>query len=327
MKFTLFFGGSLALGALAKGFHSAVGAVSIIDQNRPPINASAFSTPSVPPKRVPNFDHKFRPFTLAQVINLAEDVSVFRFLLPDPESELHLSPCSTLQVCHKAGVAIIDQPMRFYTPITPNGEKGYFDLLVKKQKAGRMTEHLFSMEVGETLLVRVVEYKLKYLPNRWKKVGMIGGGTGITPLLQIIQESLASPGDQTNLSLLFANRSEDKILLRGLLDKLQAENPSRLKVNYVVDSSGNPDWKGYSGHITKEMLIETMPPPSRECMLLVCGPDKFMTHLVGAPPELMKVMSGSRPIQPAGGGNLLNYADVGGLMGQIGYDRDMMFRF
>uniref|UniRef100_A0A0A9XWR8 NADH-cytochrome b5 reductase 1 n=1 Tax=Lygus hesperus TaxID=30085 RepID=A0A0A9XWR8_LYGHE len=110
--------------------------------------------------------------------------------------------------------------MRFYTPITPNGTKGYFDLLVRKQRPGRFTEHLFSMNIGDNLLFRVVQYKLRYRKNRWKEVGLICGGTGICPILQFMSASLESKGDTTKMNLLFGNRSENQILLKGMLDKL-----------------------------------------------------------------------------------------------------------
>lgn len=45
---------------------------------------------------------------------------------------------------------------------------------------------------------------------------MVGGGTGITPLYQIIQyvTEAESPAERPNLTLLFANRTEDDILVK-----------------------------------------------------------------------------------------------------------------
>ncbi|RNF27323.1 cytochrome-B5 reductase [Trypanosoma conorhini] len=274
------------------------------------------------------FDTKFKPFVLGEVINLAEDVAVFRFLLPKPEMEFDLQPCSTLQGCFKQGANIVDRPMRFYTPITHNGAKGYFDLLVKKQVNGRFTEHLFSMDVGDSLLFRIVQYKLKYRKNAWEKVGMIGGGTGLCPLLQFLNASLDTPGDTTQLSLLFANRSENKILLKGLIDKLARENSHRFKVHYVVDALHDPEspYTGFVGHITEELVRETMPEPSLKNLLLVCGPDGMMAHIAGSPQAVLKAMSGGLAYQPAAT-VLNNVADVEGILGRLGYTKDMVYRF
>lgn len=43
---------------------------------------------------------------------------------------------------------------------------------------------------------------------------MTQGGTGITPVLQVISAVLADPKDKTQLSLIYANQSEEDILVR-----------------------------------------------------------------------------------------------------------------
>lgn len=279
-------------------------------------------------RKEPVLDTKFKPFLLGEVINLAEDVAIFRFLMPTADAEFDLVPCSTLQACFKEGVNIVDQPMRFYTPITPNGVKGYFDILVKKQVRGRFTEHLFSMNVGESLLFRVVQYKLKYKKNAWKEVGMIAGGTGICPVLQFLNASLDTPGDTTKLSLLFANRSENKILLKGVIEEKVLKHADRFKAHYTVDTLENPNvpFDGYVGHITEKMVQETMPKPSLKNLVLVCGPDGMMMRLVGSTIGVLKAMSGGLAYQPTGA-VLNNVADVEGMLGRLGYTKDMVYRF
>ena len=64
---------------------------------------------------------------------------------------------------------------------------------------------------------------------------MIAGGTGITPMLQLITDVFRNPDDKTCLSLLFANQSEDDIFVRGELEAIQAQHPDRFKLWYTVD--------------------------------------------------------------------------------------------
>lgn len=321
MRFALF-GSALATGAFAGAMRSdktTPAAHAYGEDNTNPVLTSVKgSTTKV-------FDHHFRSFKLGEIINLAEDVAVFRFLLPNADDTFALKPCATLQGCHRTGTNLIEQLVRCYTPITPNGTKGYFDLLVKKQPNGRMTEHLFSMQPGEPLLFRIQEYKLSYTANKWSRVGLIGGGTGITPLLQVIQHALGDTEDKTRLSLLFANQRESKILLRGTLDALAKQFAHRFDVNYIVDKS-EPGWKGLTGYIDAKTIRDTMPAPGRDIKILICGPDKMMASLCGASFGVMKAMSGSTPMQPAGG-NLQNFADVEGIMGKLGYDKEMLYRF
>ncbi|CAD2216176.1 Oxidoreductase FAD-binding domain/Oxidoreductase NAD-binding domain containing protein, putative [Angomonas deanei] len=302
------------------------------------------------------FTGKFQPFVLGEVINLAEDVAVFRFLMNDPNDEFNLVPCSTLQAHFKEGTNIVDKPMRFYTPITSNGTKGYFDLLVKKQRPGRFTEHLFSMNVGETLLFRVLQYKLTYKKDRWSEVGFIAGGTGLCPILQFMNASLETPRDKTKMRCLFANRSENKILLKGMLDEKARKHKDRLQMFYTVDKLDDPNtipnpaytkgkrldidisaqpetspdgkkyFHGFVGHIDVPMLQATMPPPSDKTLVLVCGPDMMMVKVVGAAPNMLKAMSSGLAYQPSGA-VLNNAADVSGYLGSLGFTKDMVYRF
>lgn len=302
------------------------------------------------------FTTKFQPFVLGEVLNLAEDVAIFRFLLNDPKDTFNLVPCSTLQAHFKEGTNIVDKPMRFYTPITPNGTQGYFDLLVKKQRPGRFTEHLFSMDVGDNLLFRVVQYKLTYKKNRWTDVGMICGGTGLCPILQFMNASLDTEGDTTKLSMLFANRSENKILLKGMLDEKAKEHSDRLQIFYTVDNFDDPNmvtnpvykkgakltvdvasqpdkspdgkkyFHGFKGYIDVPLLQATMPKPSDSTLMLVCGPDPMMVKVVGAAPMVLRAMSGGLAYQPSGA-VLNNAADVAGYLGEMGYTKEMVYRF
>ncbi len=77
-----------------------------------------------------------------------------------------------------------------------------------------------------------------YRPNVCKALGMIAGGTGITPMLQIIKAVLKNPEDKTQLSLIFANVNLDDILLKSELDELAEKYASQFKVFYVLNNVG-----------------------------------------------------------------------------------------
>ena len=64
----------------------------------------------------------------------------------------------------------------------------------------------------------------------YKKINMIAGGTGITPMLQLIRAALKNPEDTTQMALLFCNQTEEDILLREELEEAAAGAPDRLKI-------------------------------------------------------------------------------------------------
>jgi cytochrome-b5 reductase len=99
---------------------------------------------------------------------------------------------------------------------------------------------------------------------------MIAGGTGITPMLQIIRAALKNPGDSTKLSLIYANVNFEDILLKKELDDLAAIHADRFKVYYVLN---NPpaNWDGGVGFVSQEQIKEHLPPTNHDIKILLCG--------------------------------------------------------
>eukprot|EP00758_Cryptobia_borreli_P009353 Tbor_TRINITY_DN5473_c1_g1::TRINITY_DN5473_c1_g1_i1::g.25406::m.25406/K00326/E1.6.2.2; cytochrome-b5 reductase len=277
------------------------------------------------------FSARFKPYQLGEIVPITHDVALFRFLLSDTDDAFNLRPCSTLQACVKYGVQPAEQFQRFYTPVTSNNTKGYFDIIVKRKPGGMMTNHLFGMHVGDKMLFRCIGLKIRYKPNRWKHVGMIAGGTGFTPMLQVIRASLEGEGseeDKTKLSFLFCNRTEKHILLKGLFDDLMQKYHDRFKVSYCIDKAVSPkDWDGYTGYVTKEMIEKTLPLPTEDnYIIMLCGPDQLLNHVAGTPMHSMAHLSKSMNQQPMAA-DMNNLVRLGGVLGSMGYDNNLVYRF
>lgn len=54
-------------------------------------------------------------------------------------------------------------------------------------------------------------------------------------MLQIIRQVTRDPKDETQLSLLFANQTEEDILLRDELEDAAKNHPDQVKIWYTVD--------------------------------------------------------------------------------------------
>lgn len=96
-----------------------------------------------------------------------------------------------------------------------------------------------------------------YTPNMSRRIGMIAGGTGITPMLQVIKAIIRNRprnggNDTTEINLIFANVNPDDILLQKELDQLAAED-DKFSVYYVLN---NPPegWTGGVGFVTGDMI-------------------------------------------------------------------------
>jgi cytochrome-b5 reductase len=150
--------------------------------------------------------------------------------------------------------------VRSYTPISGDDQPGYFDLLIKSYPQGNISRHMASLAVGQTIRVKGPKGAFVYTPNMVRHFGMIAGGTGITPMLQIIKAIARGrkAGDTTQVDLIFANVTEQDILLREDLDQLAREDKG-FRVHYVLDKPP-AGWQGGVGYVTAEMIQVSFEP-------------------------------------------------------------------
>merc|ERR1712000_687322 len=203
------------------------------------------------------------------------------------------------------------QNIKAYTPVSSDDDIGIFELVVKVYRplepkfpnGGLMSQHLGDMKVGETIDVRGptghIEYAAPGTLRLWNKLkkreaprtvkvthlAMIAGGTGITPMLQIVRHILKTPGDKTKMSLIFANKSEDDILLREELEAC-AKDP-RFNLWFTIDNSVKEGWQYDLGFITEEMIRKQLPAPGDGVHVLMCGPPPMIKF--ACKPNLEKI--------------------------------------
>ncbi|XP_042507697.1 nitrate reductase [NADH]-like [Macadamia integrifolia] len=228
-------------------------------------------------------------------ISLTHDVRLFRFALPSEDQVLGLPVGKHIYIC-----ATIEDKlcMRAYTPSSSIDEVGYFDLIIKVYfkdinpqfpSGGLMSQFLDSLPLGATLDIKGPLGHIEYIGRGnftvhgkhkfAKKLAMIAGGTGITPIYQVIQAILKDPEDETEMYVVYANRTEEDILLRDELDSW-AEKDERLKVWYVVGKSVREGWKYSVGRVTESILRENLPQGSTDTLALACGPAPMIQFAV-----------------------------------------------
>lgn len=171
--------------------------------------------------------------------NLLRDLLYsYRFGLPTENSILGLPIGQHISI--GANLAQPDgttkEIVRSYTPISGDHQPGHFDLLIKSYPTGNISKHMAGLGVGQTIRVRGPKGAFVYTPNMVRHFGMIAGGTGITPMLQIIRAIIRGrdAGDRTEIDLIFANVTPQDILLMEDLDALAAEDKG-FRVHYVLD--------------------------------------------------------------------------------------------
>lgn len=142
------------------------------------------------------------------------------------------------------------------------------------------------LKINDTMKVKGPKGAMVYTPNMCRRIGMIAGGTGITPMLQIIKAVIRgrAAGDKTELDLIFANVNPEDILLKEDLDNLVKEDP-HFRVYYVLN---NPPerWDGGVGFVTPDMIKERLPAPADDIKILICGPPPMVSAMKKATDSL-----------------------------------------
>jgi ferredoxin-NADP reductase len=120
------------------------------------------------------------------------------------------------------------------------------------------------------------------LQGEHKKIGMLSGGIGITPLRSMIKYSIDRELN-FDIILLYSNRYENDIAFRNELENFQAGNPN-IRVIETITKPG-PEWNGVSGRIDREMVKKFIS-DYLERTFYTSGPQKMVDTMVSLLKEL-----------------------------------------
>ncbi|XP_035293271.1 NADH-cytochrome b5 reductase 2 isoform X1 [Cricetulus griseus] len=241
------------------------------------------------------------PLPLIEKEQINHNTRRFRFGLPSQDHVLGLPVGNYVHFLAQIKDELV---IRAYTPVSSDDDKGFVDFIIKiyfkdvhptYPEGGKMTQYLENMKIGDTILFRGPTGRLFYhnpgslivktdkTSEPEKKLvhhlGMVAGGTGITPMLQLIRHITKNSNDGTRMSLLFANQTEEDILLRKELEEVTTTHRHQFNLWYTLDWP--PDgWKYSSGFVTADMIKEHLPAPGEDTLILLCGPPPMIQEAV-----------------------------------------------
>lgn len=194
--------------------------------------------------------------------------------------------------------------------------------VIKCYQRGRMSQLLSALRIGDSIRLRGPTGERIDRPDArdgcWTHVGLVAGGVGITPMLQLIDHQLAAHDGAASLarrmrvSLLFLNRSEDDVFLVDELEAVAAASDGAFRLHLALSKpKRQAEWRGFVGRVSVDMLRQTMPsvpsadpsaaaaagplepPTTANTRIFVCGPDGMMVaseemlHGMGYPEEVV----------------------------------------
>ncbi|XRM41163.1 hypothetical protein ABZX51_004453 [Aspergillus tubingensis] len=224
--------------------------------------------------------------TLVKRKDVSWDTRIFTFQLQHDKQTLGL-PIGQHLMIKVADPTSKEAIIRSYTPISDTNQEGTMDLLVKiyfdtpTVKGGKMTMALEKLALGSEIDCKGPTGRFEYLGNGKIMVSgkerhvnsfkMICGGTGITPVFQVLRAVIQDKQDPTSCVVLDGNRQEEDILCRDELDAYEALDSKKCKVVHTLTKA--PDsWTGRRGRISEDLLKEYAIPDGKS-MVLICGPE------------------------------------------------------
>ncbi|KAF9444346.1 ferredoxin reductase-like protein [Macrolepiota fuliginosa MF-IS2] len=283
---------------------AGAGAYYYLEKNTPPPKPKQEKSPLDP--------ENWKDFKLKKIIPYNHNTSKFVFELPNDEASL-LPVASCLVVKSSDPEALLNDKgkpiVRPYTPISPPDQPGELTFLIKKYETGNASKYIHALKEGETLALKGPIPKFPYKENEFDQVALIGGGSGITPLYQLLTHALQSPTDKTKFTLLFSNVTEKDILLRQELDALKKQYGDKFDLVYLVDKPSE-GWSGPSGFINADIIKKYVGSPDlkEKVKIFVCGPPGQVNSLAG------------KKQGP-------NQGELAGILKELGYTQDQVFKF
>ncbi|CCD24836.1 cytochrome-b5 reductase NDAI_0E00200 [Naumovozyma dairenensis CBS 421] len=227
------------------------------------------------------FPDKWTKLELEDQTVISKNTALYRFKLKTPLESLNI-PAGF----HIAARVFIDgkEEIRYYNPISSKLDKGYFDLLIKSYADGKVSKYFAGLKPGESVEFKGPIGELNYNVNSSTALAIVAGGSGITPVLQMLNEIITTPEDLTKVSLIYANDTENDILLKDELDEMAKKYP-HFDIHYVVRYPSET-WKGDVGLVTREQMQKYLPESSDDHRLLICGPEGMENMVVNYAKEL-----------------------------------------
>lgn len=269
----------------------------------------SFSTASDDVNKTSFHRDEWRDFPVIGITQHNHNTKIFRIHLPsaDHEMGMDVASCIVVKGVGRDGKTYV----RPFTPITTNNVRGHFDILVKNYPLGNVSSYLHGIHVGEKISVKGPYLKFAYTPNMKQHVAMIAGGSGITPMLQVMREITNNPADTTQVHLIFCNKSVEDILMRNELERISRQHKN-IHIHHVVDiapTGPNSSFDGTAGHIDKDLIKRLIPAAGSNILVCVCGP-----------PGFMEAVSGDKAKDKSQG-------PIGGMLKELGYQDSEVFKF
>ena len=164
------------------------------------------------------------------------------------------------------------QAQRSYSIASEPQQRGEIDLTVERIVDGEVSPYMHDvLKVGDQLEVRgPIGGYFVWTTELGGPLLLIGGGSGVVPLMSMIRHRIAA-GSDIRTRLLLSSRTIDDIVYRRQLEGLSSKQGG-IDVVFTLTRQAPSAWTGYRRRIDDAMLSEVLAPLGNLSRIYVCGP-------------------------------------------------------
>ncbi|NCN39884.1 ferredoxin--NADP reductase [bacterium] len=164
---------------------------------------------------------------------------------------------------------------RSYSLSSAPGVDSEFQVTVKRVPGGKGSNFLCDhVQVGHQLRVAPPSGHFFKFKEGTTNFVLFGGGSGITPLYSILKYVLAKK-PEAQVTLVYANRSEDQIIYKEELKSWAEKYSSRFQIHHLL-SQPTAAWETPTSKITADWIKAFAKNLNPKTEVYVCGPDGYM---------------------------------------------------
>lgn len=252
--------------------------------NAPPVVARTVRPAETEPAKA-RVDAKARPLVVTRVIR--ETADAVTLVLCDPEHTVFdFQPGQFFTLLVELEGEVV--PRNYSASNAPGSSE--LHLTIKRKVGGRVSGVLVRARAGDTLRVLGPFGSFVLSPRidaaHCRKLVLVAGGAGITPLASIARSVLAvEPASE--IALVYGNRREADVALASELEALAIEHGPRFRLVHVLEE-GVADPGLHVGRLdraTTKHVLDTLPLAAVHAVdtrFFVCGPDPMRDEVVAA---------------------------------------------
>ncbi len=168
------------------------------------------------------------------------------------------------------------QAQRSYSIASPSEDERKVTITVERLDDGEVSPYLVDeVQVGDRLELRgPIGGYFVWEAHMGGPLLLVGGGSGIVPLMAMIRHRRAVPSTVPT-RLLYSSRSQEEVIYRDELDDLTRRDAA-VEVIYTLTRRQPPGWTGYGRRIDGDLLREVAWPAQDHPLAYICGPTQFV---------------------------------------------------